>query len=68
MKNFDYFRKDLNADELDFVEQGKKYWKEKILKDVREKRVTKKELHFLIDCIIENSFSNAKDFFIPTKK
>ena len=46
MGNFDYFRKDLNADELDFVEQGKKYWKEKILKDVREKRVTKKELHF----------------------
>ena len=62
---FDYFKKDLNADELDFVEQGKKYWKYKILKDVKTKRVTKEELHFLIDCILENSFSNAKKFFNP---
>jgi len=61
--DFDYFKQNLNKEELALVENGKKYWKEKILKDVKTKRVAKDELFFLVDCIIENSISNAKDFY-----
>jgi hypothetical protein len=63
MKDFNYFKANLNSEELDLVNNGKKYWKEKILGDIKTKRVTKEELFFLIDCVIENSVSNAKDFY-----
>ena len=63
MQDFNYFKKNLTEEEMALVNNGKKYWKEKILADIKTKRVTKEELYFLIDCIIENAISNAKDFY-----
>ena len=61
--NFDYFKQNLDKEELTLVDNGKKYWKEKILKNTKDRRVKKEDLFFLIDCIIENSMSNAKEFY-----
>lgn len=67
IKNIMLEGEDLTQSEIDFINKGKEHWNLKILSEIKGGYVKSETIKWLVERVIENTFTNTRDFYNNSK-